>query len=636
MMVPASKKGKKKGSKIAVLQGTGAYSFKDIAGAAKSAVQAALKNKDTRSMLINGAGSLADRFVPGSRGTAQGLAKFLLNKVSGNGDYTIGGTPRTNSLFKQNKSGELAEGNALSIPKMHNSGNSIRISHREFVCDIIAPDDGQQFNPLIFTVNPGDPTVFPWLSNIAQLFEQYKFHGLVFEFVSTTSPYNNSPAMGYVMMAAQYNVLQAPFQSPIELENSTDSIMARPDHCLMYGVECQTQSYNYYYVRNNRNVIIDPATYDFVDITLATKGLPSTFVPGSVIGQMWISFDIELVQPIYELPAGGSCILAGNTANNVIGNFLAPFDSTINSGLCNLNYNGRFTPTSLNGNGKALFSMNKFNDANGVQQSRLIVELSNMEIGNGILVQLTLQGNSVSQSTPVSMTTGSSPSYGTAVIVQTTPSFHITGMANCELGNFDPQMPTVQQAHANEVTTVRGQLTPNVTLTIQAGTTSTNGKLLYTYTWYVLATGSGPGFIIEPTSPYNSNNVMIISGAAYHAQVNMTLIKNTTSTGLPSYIPYTMQPGVAPTSSKPNYANSMIMNRSFTQKYVEEQSARVDDRTLLYMLAEKHGLSLTDVHPDQHRIQSDHAVVEDHDFDVIEPPTVPKLKGRSLSFSTSF
>lgn len=646
--------------KVKVLTGKGAYSFSDVAKAAKSAVQNALKSESTRSMIATGAGNLAERFVPGSRGSAAALAKFLLNKVSGTGDYTVGGAPKTNSLFKQNKAGEMVEGNALSIPKMHTSGNSIRVSHREYVMDILAPADGQQFNPMVFTINPGDPAVFPWLSNIAQLFEQYKFHGLVFEFVSTTSPYNQSPSMGYVMMAAQYNVLQAPFQSPIELENSTDSIMARPDHCIMYGLECQKQSYNYYYVRNNRNVVVDPATYDFADVTLATKGLPSSYVPGSTIGQLWISFDIELVQPIYELPAGGSCLLAGNPGNvTTTGNFLAPFDYNLGNQPCALNFNGRFTPVSLNGSGKPLFSTNTYTDANGYTQSRLIVELANMEKGNGVLVQLTVTAQHVvpTASNPPAtiMTPGVNGNYGATVTIQRTPSFQLSNLVNCGLLQYSPYQSIVENQINSEFTNVRGHVagSTSVATTVQASTSSTRGLISYTYTWYVGITGSNPGFVIQPNSNYNLDNIMVVgpvtTGEKYSTVLNMTLIKNTDVDSDILFVPYRTPTGVLPTAPKANYLNSMVMNRSFTQTYSQERATIRDDRALLHLLAEKHGLSLREVFPSRFSQKETGSVCDFARTDDVLPqeesyvtedyervkPDVP-AKRRSLSFSSSF
>lgn len=647
IMPKKNNQSKQKGGKMkkkpntATAKGSGAYSIKDMANIAKGAVKQALSNKETRSMLINGAGSVSDRFVPGSRNTAQGLAKFLLNKVSGTGDYALGGSPVTNSLFKQKRDGSgLVDGNALSIPKMHNSGNSIRVSHREYVMDIVAPSNGALFNPMVFTVNPGDASIFPWLSSLAVLFEQYKFHGLVFEFVSTTSPYNQTPAMGYVMFAATYNVLQAPFQNAIELENSTDSIMARPDHCIMYGLECQTQSFNYYFVKNSRNVIIDPATYNFVDVTLATQGLPTSYTPGSVLGQLWISFDVELVQPIYQLPKLGTVLLAGNPANNQVGNFLAPFESTIAGGSAQLNFNGRFTPLALNGNSKPLFSTLSQNDSGGTRQTRLVVNMANLETGNGVLVQLTLNGIIAGNSSTTLVSGTPTGSQGVVLPLRTNPSIAITGLVNCVASNYDPYSAVApvnlnQQTHQSSCSTV---LSPNISVVVQSSTFASNGRLSYTYTFYVTATGPSPAFIIDAGSNYVANNVMTIGGVSYTAQLNMTLIRDTTVSGTPIFVPISVPTGVVPVATTVSQLPSMSMNRPFATERFEEDVERHNEKELLIALALKHGLTIGKSGlVDDHYVTTEAPIImesSEDDFEDLSPSYIPRLS-RSLSFAGS-
>lgn len=635
------KKGGKKMNKnnTGVAKGSGAYSMKDIASMAKGAVKQALSNKATRSMLINGAGAISDHFIPGSRNTTQGLAKFLLNKVSGTGDYALGGTPVSNSLFKQKRDGSgLAEGNALSIPKMHTSGNSVRVSHREYVMDITAPANGALFNPMVYTVNPGDSSIFPWLSSLAILFEQYKFHGLVFEFVSTTSSYNQTPAMGYVMFAATYNVLQAPFQNAIELENSTDSVMARPDHCIMYGVECQTQSFNYYNVKNSRNVVIDPATYNFVDVTLATQGLPTSYTPGSVIGQLWISFDVELVQPIYQLPKIGTVLLAGNPANNQVGNFLGPFESNIGSAPTQLNFNGRFTPLSLNGNSKPLFSTLSYNDGGGTRQTRLVVNMANLELGNGVLVQLTVNGVIAGNSSTTLVSGTPSGSLGVVQTLRTNPAIAISGLVNCVASTYDPFTSTIpvnlnQQTHQSACSTT---LSPNITVVVQSSTFASNGRLSYTFTFYVTATGPSPAFIIDPGNAYSANNVMTIGASGYTTQLNMTLIRDTTASGTPVFVPLSIPVGVVPVATTVNQLPSMSMGRSATVERYQVDLEHHNERELLIALATKHGL-LLDPSQEQARIftTTEPDIVMDSsedEFDQVLPRRAPGLS-RSLSFS---
>lgn len=94
------------------------------------------------------------------------------------GDYTIAGKmPETNSLFNNGKY-EFAK-------------KPFRISHREYVGDVVS-GPSNSFTYKTYSLNPGNSSLFPWLSVISENFESYKFHGLVFEFKSMSADALNS------------------------------------------------------------------------------------------------------------------------------------------------------------------------------------------------------------------------------------------------------------------------------------------------------------------------------------------------------------------------------------------------------------------------------------------------------------
>jgi hypothetical protein len=51
----------------------------------------------------------------------------------------------------------------------------MRLQHREYVGMIVCP--GTAFTSLVYNINPGNSTLFPYLSSIARLFEYYCMHG---------------------------------------------------------------------------------------------------------------------------------------------------------------------------------------------------------------------------------------------------------------------------------------------------------------------------------------------------------------------------------------------------------------------------------------------------------------------------
>jgi len=90
------------------------------------------------------------------------------------------------------------------VPVMHSNDESVIFRHRELICDI---NESVLFTINTFQLNPGLSTTFPFLSNIAQNFQEYHFNGLIFEYKSTAAMSlvsGTNIAMGTIMMGAQY------------------------------------------------------------------------------------------------------------------------------------------------------------------------------------------------------------------------------------------------------------------------------------------------------------------------------------------------------------------------------------------------------------------------------------------------
>jgi hypothetical protein len=82
---------------------------------------------------------------------------------------------------------------------------SCRIHHRELFTALTPQAANPAYVPQQWPINPGIPTVFPWLSNIAVNWEQYRFNKLVFHFL-TRCPSNQ---VGSFMVAPDYDAADA-------------------------------------------------------------------------------------------------------------------------------------------------------------------------------------------------------------------------------------------------------------------------------------------------------------------------------------------------------------------------------------------------------------------------------------------
>jgi hypothetical protein len=217
----------------------------------------------------------------------------LFSKVTGIGDYQHNNDDlEHNSLFNK--------GDSLQAPQMHNNKHVTRIVRREYLGDVIAGATGANFNLVSYDVNPGLQQCFPWLSQIAQNYESYKFLGLAFEYKSTSgeSVASNNTSLGTVVLCAEYNATNANFINKMDMENYEGSVSIKPSSCVLFGVECRPSDNalgDHLYIRaTGVPAGQDQKTYDMCNFQIATVGIPAN---STNLGELWVSYDVELYAP---------------------------------------------------------------------------------------------------------------------------------------------------------------------------------------------------------------------------------------------------------------------------------------------------------------------------------------------------
>nr|QKV51330.1 putative capsid protein [Crucivirus sp.] len=236
-------------------------------------------------------GALGSAFGPLGVGLGSflgGKAGHLIEQITGFGDYAIEG----NSIM------------GLSPPEMRNSsGDSYIVRHREFITDI---SPSTTFTNQSFRINPGISSSFPWLSQIAGSFDEYRMRGMIFEFKSMSSDSilssGASTSLGSVVMATQYNSLQAPFADKKTMENYQFANSAKPSQSFMHPIECARSltAVDQLFVRNSSNItnlVGDLRLYDAGNFQIATVGMQNTT---GVIGELWVTYEIEFLKPRYR------------------------------------------------------------------------------------------------------------------------------------------------------------------------------------------------------------------------------------------------------------------------------------------------------------------------------------------------
>jgi hypothetical protein len=219
------------------------------------------------------------------------LAQSSFLKLLGKGDYETGD-------FNVEKNSIINPQQASQVPLMHSDNGCVRVKHREYIQDLRTGTEVAQ--PYNYAINPFNSALFPWLSNIAQNFEQYRIMGMVVEFVSNSgnAVSSTNAALGSISIATQYNAELPSFSSKRQLLNHYYAVSAAPSKNLMHAIECKDMydPYKLYWVRT----AVDPPS-STKDSRLSDYGVINIINVGSqsayLAGELWVSYDILLCKP---------------------------------------------------------------------------------------------------------------------------------------------------------------------------------------------------------------------------------------------------------------------------------------------------------------------------------------------------
>jgi hypothetical protein len=206
-----------------------------------------------------------------------------LSTMFGLGAYTL----KSNSLV------DAATGK--QVPFMHSNSETMRLCHREYICDI---NSTTAFTLASYVINPGMATTFPYLNRIAQCFQQYEFKGIVFEFKSTSASALNSTntALGTVMLACQYDASDPAFANKTQVLNEMWSVDGKPCEDVLLPIECHPDERVTRLCNLRTEANATPAvttTYDWGKFSIATVGSQAV----ANVGELWVSYDVLLYKP---------------------------------------------------------------------------------------------------------------------------------------------------------------------------------------------------------------------------------------------------------------------------------------------------------------------------------------------------
>jgi len=182
--------------------------------------------------------------------------------------------------------------------KMSGNGEICTVSHTEYVNEIAGQTN---FTNTLFAVNPGISTLFIWLANIAQRFEQYRFKFLQFRLETE----NSTNQGGSVMCAVDYDALDAPPANKQALMSYKSAVRNAPWQRLVMPLDLAIdgQTTNFKYVRSG--VVptgADQRLYDLADFYVAVQNCNGASF------ELYVDYIVEFRTPQYGNPINSGLI----------------------------------------------------------------------------------------------------------------------------------------------------------------------------------------------------------------------------------------------------------------------------------------------------------------------------------------
>lgn len=182
-------------------------------------------------------------------------------------------------------------------PRLVAGAAGVRVRHREFLGDVVSHATPKTFQLQEFIVNPGLVATFPWLSSIAQGYQQYAIRGMAFYYRTTSvdALNNTDTSLGVVICSTQYNLDAAKFQNKHEMDAYEYTNSCKPSRSMMHPVECahSMNPLNILFNRNDDVTVLDSFKYDHCKFSIATDGMQGSSVK---CGELWVAYDIEFMK----------------------------------------------------------------------------------------------------------------------------------------------------------------------------------------------------------------------------------------------------------------------------------------------------------------------------------------------------
>lgn len=187
---------------------------------------------------------------------------------------------------------------------MKQRGEVVEVSHREFIKDLGRLTVPNDYSVAFFEpINPGNATLFPWLSPMAMRFEMYRFKKLKFEFQSFLS----TATVGAVYLAVDFDAQDPSPTTKTQLLSYKG--VERSNVWASFSMDAGKSDMNAY----NKRYCQDEPLGANVDAKTVNVGnfiaaIDSSIRTAGTFGELWVEYTIELFTPQIASPSGGVSI----------------------------------------------------------------------------------------------------------------------------------------------------------------------------------------------------------------------------------------------------------------------------------------------------------------------------------------
>lgn len=185
------------------------------------------------------------------------------------------------------------------------NGETITISHTEYVQDIVG---SSLFTAYSLPINPGDTSVFPWLSGMVSNWEKYRFKHLSYSYRPTcSSTTNGSLAFGVDFDETDTDPITKPTLLGFQGVTSGPAWQPKRTANVTHGNDPNL----WRYIRFNTATLAneDPRVNDTGKIIVGTSGFNTT----GDVGELWVTYTVELSVPQLYSSAEQRCIIVNNS-----------------------------------------------------------------------------------------------------------------------------------------------------------------------------------------------------------------------------------------------------------------------------------------------------------------------------------